>query len=446
MALQHTRLLPLLMTAALTMLLAAGAAALDFDPDSYGSLGDYLDSIYGLDQNAGLTSFPVLNVPSGGRAEGMAGAFSAVADDISFVEWNPAGSSRLTRNELAFYHNNWIADTKVEGASFGMKLRNMGFAAATKWVYTPFTEYNLWGDRVAKGYYAEGVAVLNAAVNFFPGYYFRGLSAGVNLKPAFRFVPDYTDADSDETTPDTGEIIKGSGKRQSAMALMADAGLLVRFNFLKFYNSRDENFSAAVVLRNFGTPDISFALMEDPLPSVVSAGIGYRPIRPLLFAFDATFPLNTTNIYLSEKPYFAAGLSLTVTRFLSMRSGVMLKAGSTRITVGSALTMEKVAFDINYTLDLLTQLQPLNRVSVGIKLDLGDHGRSRIAKQVDEFYLAGLDAYSQGHDTEAKRLWEEALRLNRDFDPAREGLMALRASEMLQQRVTEMQFDIDEKR
>ena len=124
----------------------------------------------------------------------------------------------------------------------------------------------------------------------------------------------------------------------------------------------------------------------------------------------------------------------------------MLKAGSTRITVGSALTMEKVAFDINYTLDLLTQLQPLNRVSVGIKLDLGDHGRSRIAKQVDEFYLAGLDAYSQGHDTEAKRLWEEALRLNRDFDPAREGLMALRASEMLQQRVTEMQFDIDEKR
>jgi hypothetical protein len=420
--------------------------AIDFDPDSYGSLSDYLEEVYGIDDNAGLTAFPVLNVPMGGRAEGMAGAFSAVADDVSFIEWNPAGSARLTKTELAFFHNNWIADTKVEGAAFGMREKNLGFAASTKWVYTPFTEYNLWGDRVSKGYYAEGLVILNAALNLFPGYYFRGLAVGINVKPAFRFVPDYADSDSDETTIDTDEVIPGSGASQSAVALMADLGFLYRGNFLKFYNSRDENFSLALVARNFGIPDVTFKLMEDPLPSEVVAGVAYRPIRPLILSFDFSLPLNLYDLNLSEKPYYSAGFSLTVSRFLSMRGGLRLKAGGTRITIGSDISLEKVVFDINYTLDLATQIQPLNRVSVGVKLDLGDRGRSRIAKQVDEFYLAGLDSYSQGNDTDAKRLWQEALELDSTFDPALEGLSAIRASEELQRRVRQMQTEIESER
>jgi hypothetical protein len=429
-----------------TVSLSFSGFAIDFDPDSYGSLSDYLEEVYGIDDNAGLTAFPVLGVPMGGRAEGMAGAFSAVADDVSFIEWNPAGSARLTKTELAFFHNNWIADTKVEGAAFGMREKNLGFAASTKWVYTPFTEYNLWGDRVSKGYYAEGLVILNAAINLFPGYYFRGLAVGINVKPAFRFVPDYADSDSDETTIDTDEVIPGSGASQSAVALMADIGFLYRSNFLKLYNSRDENFSLALVVRNFGIPDVTFKLMEDPLPSEIVTGVAYRPIRPLILSFDFSLPLNLYDLDLSEKPYYSAGFSLTVSRFLSMRGGLRLKAGGTRITIGSDISLEKVVFDINYTLDLATQIQPLNRVSVGVKLDLGDRGRSRIAKQVDEFYLAGLDSYSQGNDTDAKRLWQEALELDSTFDPALEGLSAIRASEELQRRVRQMQTEIESER
>lgn len=418
-----------------------GGFAIDFDPDNYSSLSDYLDEVYGIDDNAGLTAFPVLNVPMGGRAEGMAGAFSAVADDISFIEWNPAGSARLPKTELAFFHNNWIADAKVEGAAFGMRKKNTGFAASTKLLYTPYTEYNLRGDRVSKGYYAEGLVILNAAINLFPGYYFRGLAVGINVKPAFRLVPGY--ADSDEPIVNIDEIIPGSGARQSTVALMGDLGLLYRGNFLKLYNSRDENFSLALVARNFGIPDVAFQLTEDPLPSVLVAGVAYRLIRPLLLSFDYSLPLNLYDIEMSEKPYYSAGFSLTVSRFFSMRGGFRLKADGTRITIGSAISLEKVVFDINYTLDLATQIQPLNRVSIGIKLDLGDQGRSRIARQVDEFYLAGLDSYSRGNDTDAKRLWQEALELDSTFDPALEGLSSIRASEELQRRVNQMQTMID---
>jgi hypothetical protein len=417
----------------------------DFNEDGYGSLADYLNDIYGYDKNAGTSAFPVLNVPVGGQAEALAGAFSAVADDASFIDYNPAGSSRLERTNLSFFHNNWIADTKVEGAYFGMKEKDFGFGAGTKWIFTPFTEYNMWGERVAKGYYAEGVVAANGSINFFPGYYFTGLSLGVNVKAAFRIVPDYTGADNDQSNNSANEdqVIDGSGASQSAMALMADVGLLTRFNFLKAYNARDKNFSLALVIRNLGTPDITFGLLEDPLPTVAVAALSYKPLRPLLIAVDFCQPMNLWSVKESEKFYISFGIQGSIADFLALRTGFMLKAGSSRFTLGTAIKVAGISFDINYTLDLLTQFRPFNRVSIAAKIDLGDRGRSLTSRKVDEYYLAGLESYSAGEDTEAKRLWQEALNLDPHFDPAEEGLSAIRATEALQRRLDAMQDNME---
>jgi len=397
----------------------------DDGQDAYGGISDYLNGIYGVDDNAGLTAFPLLNIPMGGHSEGMAGAFSSVSDDISFLEFNPAGSSMLEKSELAFFHNNWIADVKIEGIAYASRIKNFGFAAGAKWLYTPFTEYNFYGERVSNGYYSEGVAILNASYNFFSGYYFSGLSLGMNIKGAFRIMPDYTD--------DNDKIIKDSGLSQSAAMVMADVGLLTRFNFLKGYASRDKNASAAIVIRNLGPP-----VLDEPLPTVLNAAISYKPIRPLTFAFDFMLPVNLTDISLSELPYGALGVSVNIASFLSMRAGVMVKAGSSRITIGSAINMNKISFDINYTLDLLTQLQPLNRISLAVRFDLGDGGRRQLSDKVDELYLLGLDAYSQGKLEDAKLCWEEALKLNPKYEPARESLNMLETREDLRQRIEDL--------
>ncbi|MDR1588061.1 MAG: UPF0164 family protein [Treponema sp.] len=402
------------------------AGALNSDADGYGSVSDYLDSIYGIDDNAGLTAFPVLNVPIGGRSEGMATAFSAVSDDISFIEYNPAGSAMLPRSELAFFHNNWIADTKIEGAAFATRIKDLGLAAGAKWLYTPFTEYNLYGERVSKGYYSEAVAILNGSYNFLSGYYFSGVSAGMNLKGAFRFVPDYTDNDDN--------IIANSGRSQSTAMVMADIGALTRFDLFKFYYSREQNTSVALVVKNLGPPAI-----DDPLPTVATAAFSYKPLRPLLISFDLSQPLNLMDIGLSEKIYFALGTSVNVTSFLSMRMGVLFKAGGTRLTIGSAVALNKIALDVNYTLDLLTQIQPLNRVSIGVRFDLGDQGRQQKTNQVNALYLAGLDAYSRKRYAEARHSWEEALKLDPKFDPARESLRILDGQEAIERRIDELQ-------
>jgi len=393
--------------------------------DNYGNIADYLNNIYSADDNAGLTTFPILNIPMGGRAEGMAGAFAAISDDISFLEFNPAGSATLKKSELAFFHNNWIADTKIEGLAYATRFGDLGVAAGAKWLYTPFTEYNIYGERVSGGYYSEGVAILNASYNFLSGYNFSGLSLGVNLKTAFRLMPDYTDAASN--------VIKGSGMSQSAVMGMADIGMLVRFNFLKAYVARDKNAAAALVVKNLGPP-----AMGEPLPTAVTAAFSYKPIRPLTFGLDFSVPVNLMDIELSELPYGAFGIGVNVTNFLSMRSGVLIKPGSGRITVGSAVDLNSIAIDVNYTLDLLTQMQPLNRVSVAVRLDLGDGGRAAMSDRIDELYLLGLEAYSRGSIEDARICWEEALRINPRFDPAKESLAMLEEREDLTQRIEDL--------
>jgi len=411
---------------------AKAAAAREFSPDGYGSIADYLNSIYGPDDNAGLTAFPVLKIPMGGRSEGMAGAFSAVSDDISFIEYNPAGSSMLSKSEFALFHNNWIADTKIESLVFASRRNDLGFATGLRWLYLPFTEYNMYGDRASKGYYSEGVATLNLSYNFLRGYYFSGLSLGTNLKGAFRIVPDYSDAD--DLGNNGGSIISGSGWAQSTIMGMVDIGLLTRFNFLKFYNARDNNTSAALVFRNLGPP-----AMNEPLPTEMTLGLAYKPLRPLIFSFDFSVPMNLLEPDLSEKPYWAFGFAGEVTKFLSMRCGLMAKAGNVRVTVGSGINLERISLEVNYTLDLLTQLQPLNRVSIGARLNLGDQGRKAKAERVDELYLAGLDAYSDSDFHAARNHWEEALRLDPRFEPAKEGLRVIRRTIEVEERIMDMQ-------
>ena len=401
--------------------------ALDFNSGAYGSLAD----IYGVDSNAGLTAFPILRIPMGGQAEGMGTAYTAVAGDLTFIEWNPAGSSMLANTELGFFHNNWIADTKIESIVYASRIDNLGYAAGLKWLYTPFSEYNMYGNRVSKGYYSEGVATLNISYNFLAGYYFSGISLGANLKGAFRFMPDYSDAN--DQGENEGSVISGSGRSQSAAMAMLDLGMLIRFNLLKSYVAREKNTSVALVIRNLGPMS-----KGEPLPTSATAALAYKPIRPLTLAFDFTVPLNLEDISLSEKPSWAAGLNVNITDFLSMRTGLLGRYGGYRFTIGSAVDLGRIALDLNYSLDLLTQFTPLNRISLGVRINLGDKGRQEKSDRVDALYLAGLDAYNAGDMEQARSQWEEALSLNPRFDPAKEGLSLIQDTDALDDRIRGM--------
>ena len=71
----------------------------------------------------GTTAAQFLKIGVGSRAQGMGGAFVAVADDISALYWNPAGIANLKGSEAMFMHTEWLADISYD---FGAVALNLG--------------------------------------------------------------------------------------------------------------------------------------------------------------------------------------------------------------------------------------------------------------------------------------------------------------------------------
>lgn len=386
------------------------------------SVYDAIASLFNIDLNAGLSRMLITRIPMGGLAEGMGMAYTAVAADSSFLELNPSASSIQDFTELALYHNNWIADTRIEGAAYTLRFGHAGFSLGGKWLYLPFTEYNDYGDRLSSGYYSEALLIGNASIHLFPGYYFYGLAVGANLKIAYQSFPDFADAD--------GVVQTGSGLSQSALAIMADFGVLTKFNLLKYYASRKKNVSVGFALKNLGPP-----VQGDPLPTVATLGLAYSPLRPITIASDISLPINLVDPAKSENPYWSIGTQITVTDFLSMQAGLQVKGSNPRLTVGTSIDFSPMTLFVNYTLDLTTQLASLNHLSLQARFRLGDMGRAAKAAKVDELYVAGLESYARGDVERAISYWTEVLVLDPSFDPARDALRAADASLKLREDV-----------
>ncbi|MBB6479168.1 UPF0164 family protein [Spirochaeta isovalerica] len=407
---------------ALSLLLFSGVLLYSQNFEDYYSSWS---SMFGIDPNSGTNSFLILLVPSGGKHEGMATAYTAIAIDSGFIDSNPAASSLLDVTELSFLHNNWINDVNIESVIFTTRLGNLGLGFAGKMMYLPFTGVNDWGDRYsndysgdyAAGYYWETVGTANVSYNILKNFYFDGISFGGSFKAAYRNVPF------------------SIAQNQSAVAIMGDAGIMTRFNFLKPYYSRDKNFSLGLSVKNVGA---EFIENPDPLPTRFSAGLAYSPFRPLTMAFDFNLPFNIDGTD-AEAPYFAVGMDLTLTNFLSLQSGVLLKSGLPRFTIGTAVETAKVDFVINYTLDLTTQFSQPDRISLELRLNMGDYGRKERAEQAEILYVEGLKIYAEGRYQEAIKKWEACLELDPLFSPAKEMIDTAMSSFELQQEIQKRQ-------
>ena len=387
--------------------------ALDFN-DYYSVFGDSADIF--ADPNTGLTSFPILSCPMGGKYEGMGTAYTAFAQDSGALAANPAATSLLESTELSLFHNNWISDSSIEGVIYTIRFNDLGIGFGGKFLYLPFSEYNSWGETQAKGYPAETIATMNISYNFFSSFYFYGFSLGMNLKIAYRHIPEVFYED------------------QSAITAMVDIGTLTRFNLLKFYTARAKNFSLGAVIKNLGFPAI-----DDPLPTEITAGIAYSPFRPFTVTFDFSYPCNP---YIPQEQWeqwhMAGGMDIVFTDFFSIQSGFKFKGGYPGISMGSTIDLENISFVVNYTLDLTTQVKSFDRFSVEAKLTLGDEGRYSLKSRVDELYIVGLESYAQGDLAAAIRYWEAALELDPSFQPARENLETAKMALTLQEQMADL--------
>ncbi|KAB2909027.1 MAG: PorV/PorQ family protein [Ignavibacteriales bacterium] len=74
----------------------------------------------------GSTAAPFLSIGIGPRAVGMGGAFTATANDITSLYWNPAGAARVGGSAATFSHTKWFADINFNYAAAMLSLGDWG--------------------------------------------------------------------------------------------------------------------------------------------------------------------------------------------------------------------------------------------------------------------------------------------------------------------------------
>lgn len=414
-----------------TALCLNNAVALDYT-DLSSILSDTFHDFTG--SNEGTSSFRSLLIPMGGRSESMGGAFTGLSDDVSFIDHNPAASSIMKESELAVFHNAWIADSNVETIAGTTRFGRVGIGGKLSCFYIPFTEYDSFGNRTAGSYYSETTAAINTSCNFFPGYTFKGLALGFNAKVSWRSVPDYADND-------TNDIISGSGLEQSAIAIMGDIGMMVQFNFMKFYSSRDTNCRIGLSLMNVGAALTGFGKsvqIDDPLPTIASFGLSYKLLDATTFSAEFQQPINLFDI--GERQLFSAslGAEIKITNFFSALAGFKLKGGNPRFSIGGEFDLFNLRVNANYTLDLSSSLNPANHFSLSAKLKLGDNGRAKKRAEVDRLYFMGVEEYAKRNYDKAILHWQQTLKLDKFFDPAKQGIKNARKYQAMLKRMEQI--------
>lgn len=205
--------------------------------------------------DAASTTASFLKIDTGARPAAMGGAYTAVADDVNALYYNPGGLPNIGRRELGATHAQWLLGSKFDFLGFTQPTAKGAFGLGV----TRLTSGSLEGRNASRGATAGFEATDTAYTvgygrklgNALPG---GKTSAGVSVKYLESRVGNY-----------------------SASTLAFDIGTIHQFDARPL--------RIGFSLLNLGR-GMRFIDQVDPLPLTVSAGASYRLSGVLNLALD----------------------------------------------------------------------------------------------------------------------------------------------------------------
>jgi len=290
----------------------------------------------------GTTGAEFLNTSLGARPSGMGNAFSAIADDINAVLWNPAGLTLVKGKETSFTYTNLATVFDVDEAS-GMYDGFLGYAQPLKngdvlalslqyqeqgtIAYTTdspevITEYSLGANYAAIITYARKVS--------------SSLSWGINFK-----------------------FIQARLWEKVGQAYAVDLGSL--------YQSSNQKLNIALSLQNTGTKlQMKDAEQADSLPQNLKLGISYNlsddSFHSLILAFDIDKPTTSnTSVYLN------LGTEYWYRDIIALRLGYLNQQGNVKgFTQGIGIRYRE--YQVDFANVPWGELGSVQRISLTMKL------------------------------------------------------------------------------
>lgn len=274
---------------------------------------------YATSSKAGTRSFQFLKLGLGSRAVAMGSAFTARADDVSAMYWNPAGLLDVHRPEVMLAHLKYIEGIQYSGLAYAHPLpRRYGIVGAYM--------TGLTMDDIDKTIAVAGAPFYQNVGKYTASDYLIGLSYanrfglfGMPLRYGFAL-----------------KFFKEKIDVASSTAFAVDVGLKWKF--------QDFPMDVAVTLANFGQSS-PFDVVREKLPERYTFGLNFRPfLGRWNIASDMVFPVD-------NDPYFNLGTEFWLVHFFALRAGYSMRSENTSDEKGYAAGMGLRIFKlvIDYT-------------------------------------------------------------------------------------------------
>ena len=260
----------------------------------------------------GTTAASVLNIGVGARAIGMGEAFTAMADDVSSIYWNPAGIALLNQSQANFMYNQAYQDMNYNSAGVGLSLENGGIGGSLSYLgFGDIDAFDNQGNPTGTVDAYSGVATVGGGLLFDPW------AVGFNMK-----------------------MVQGSLADEKATGAAFDLGgnFVVPEPVLG-----DSTLRIGASIRNMGT-GLKYLQQKDPFPMEYRIGTSLHEVfnKRLNLGLDyGKARGNDGSIY--------AGGEFWLHRFLALRAGY---AGnhteSNGLRAGVGLRIRDISFDYAY--------------------------------------------------------------------------------------------------
>lgn len=293
---------------------------------------------------AGESALVILEEPIGARPVGMGEAFTAVADDINALYYNPAGLSFLVRPELGTTYLKGLLDSYYGFAGFVYPFKKSALGLSLTTFDGGKMEINTLNP---DGSFKESKNV-SAEKDFIPmlSYSFTlgsALSFGLNLKIINSTLVD----------------------EYSANTYAGDVGLLIR--------PVNDKFCLGLLVKNFAPTGIKYKNLKNQLPGSIRAGFALKPADGLTISADYEKPIEQMGHeedkkarglwdYRPElKPRIHFGFEFLVMKLLALRGGY--KFGYDQPTFNLGLGLGAKGFFLDYSFAGMKDLNSMHRMS-----------------------------------------------------------------------------------
>jgi len=293
----------------------------------------------GFDSKAtGTATAQFLKVVPGARGVALGEAFSALADDATAMDWNPAGLIKVKKHSLALMHAPYLINTFVDFfaysqhagdvGSWGMALKymNYGKIVQTDAAGVETGDFNPYDISLAVG--------------------FATYITGFNKDPEERFVLGAT-----------GKFIR-SELLSSDSTVSSDIGILLPYLF-------EKRFQVAMIAQNImGT--LRYDKLDSPLPLVLRLGSVTHVTDRFLVTADIVAASDSAP-FLAMGGEFRMGLGKNVD--LLLRSGFNTRAltdlgGFHNITLGTGFRY--TIYSIDYSFSPFGDIGSVHRISAAM--------------------------------------------------------------------------------